>query len=169
MQVKDVQRATQRETAAALGVTTRTIRGWHEYGIPRNEDLTYSIPAVVAWRIAVESERADSSINGNENSPAIERWRTARAILAELDVQERKRELIPVSEVGRDIGVLIEWFKTGLLGQGNKLAATMAALDRPEDCCLELDRENRELLADLKAGLERLIAADEGELVEVSP
>jgi hypothetical protein len=45
-----LQRLTQRETAVAHGVASRTIRRWTELGMPRRRDGAYSLPQTIRWR-----------------------------------------------------------------------------------------------------------------------
>jgi len=47
----DFSRLSQRELAEAHGVTTRTIRKWSHWGLPRNPDQTYVLSETIAWRL----------------------------------------------------------------------------------------------------------------------
>ena len=76
------------------------------YGIPF-ADTPIDLPAVVvalhdflatnAFRLA--GENGEDALLGGANSPALERYREARAKLAELDLQEREKDLLPAAEV----------------------------------------------------------------------
>ena len=43
----------QEQMAEAHAVSVRTIRTWTGWGMPRNEDGTYSVPATWKWRLQV--------------------------------------------------------------------------------------------------------------------
>lgn len=162
MEIRDTKKVTQAQIAELFGVSGPAIRKWEtDAGCPRNRDRSYDLGAVIAWRVTLESGRATDSIEANgDAADALERWRSARAGIAEIDFAERKRSVIPAHEVRRVVTGMVSVFKAQLFAQPGKLAATLAALDRPEDCQAELDRENRELLADIQQGVSDLIHGD---------
>jgi hypothetical protein len=43
-------RLSQQQLAEAHRCSTRTIREWQQWGMPRNEDGTYNLPETYAWR-----------------------------------------------------------------------------------------------------------------------
>lgn len=47
----DFQRLSQGQLAEAHRRSTRQIREWTRWGMPRNEDGTYHLARTVAWRI----------------------------------------------------------------------------------------------------------------------
>ncbi len=159
MQVKDIHKATQRETAAALGVNSRTLRGWHDSGCPRNGDLSYSIPDVIGWRVAVAEARADET--GNGDSPELEKWRRARRELAELDLHERRRELVRADVVRGGAARAGAAFASALRGIGPRLAMRLAAMDDPNDIDEELTVEAERVIGDLNANMGRICAGGE--------
>ena len=145
---------TQTIVATIFGVSPRAVRKWEiDKGCPRNADGTFNLRDVVAWWQTEYDERL-AALETDAQSDWLEKKREYEAKLKELDLNERKRELIPAPFVRRGVATVIEAFKRNLLGQPTKLAATFASLDRPEDCQAELEREHRELLEDLKRGLE---------------
>lgn len=148
---------TQTIVAAIFGVSTRAVRKWEqERGCPRNADGTFNLRDVVAWWQKEYDERL-AAVEADATSDWLEEKRMWEAKLKEVDYQERVKEVIPAPFVRRGVATVIEQFKRGLLGQPTKLAATLASLDRPEDCQSELEREHRELLEDLKRGLEAIV------------
>ena len=76
------------------------------YGIPFGE-AEIDLPAVVralhdflaANRHKLAGASGDDPLLAGVNSPALERYRSARAKLAELDLQERENQLLPLDKV----------------------------------------------------------------------
>ena len=94
MRINDVTRAPQTAVALLFSVSTSAVRQWQE--CPRNDDKTYDLPAVVAWRLdQIEHDGAVAVARGE----AAERFRAAKADLAELDLAERRGELISVTDM----------------------------------------------------------------------
>ena len=103
--IADISHAKQIEVSRAFDVATRNVRKWQ---CPRNVDGTYVIPAVVAWRVeeAVQAARIEAGadvdpllVGGNKGSVALERYRTAKAELAEMDAARKREELLPADDV----------------------------------------------------------------------
>src|SRR5690349_13599116 len=64
------------------------------------------ITALVAeaeGKAKIDAARGDALLLSGSDSPALERYRTARATLAELDVSERKNDLVPSAILQRFI------------------------------------------------------------------
>jgi hypothetical protein len=119
--VKDVRRASQRELAAALGKSASAVGKWQ--GIPRQEVGTakgkrvyYNIPEVIehlakqreAEAVAKDRRKAEQEMSGGDNDlesgtldKGMARYRLARAEMAEMDLAERRRELLPLEELRR--------------------------------------------------------------------
>lgn len=160
MRLQDTEKVSQLQVARLLGVAPRTLRTWsNEHGCPRRDDGDYDLAQVFAWRLEREAEQAEAMLGSvAASSDAIERWRLARAELAELELSTKRSEMIPAAAVKRDVGTIVEHFKAKLLGLPNKCAAALASFDKPEDCFDELTREMYELLDDLRTGFLKLIA-----------
>lgn len=85
---------TRNHVAQAFDVSARTVSNWLEAGCPRKPNGRYCLKDVIQWKIdELEAEVA------NVDSPALERYRTARAELAELELEERRGQLAPVEQV----------------------------------------------------------------------
>jgi phage terminase Nu1 subunit (DNA packaging protein) len=96
------------QTIAATGIitiTTHTIGNFVEAGLPENKDRTLDIRKVCAFLILQRRQRiekvADVELAGPP-SYTLERWRRARAKLAELDLAARKGDLVKLAEVKRE-------------------------------------------------------------------
>lgn len=93
-QAADMSRLMQQDAARLLGVTVRTLQRWGD--APRNADKTYDARKLVAWRLSQEAAVNDALLAVGTDSPALERYRTARAELAELEVATKRGELVDV-------------------------------------------------------------------------
>jgi hypothetical protein len=89
----------QSATAYVVGLVPRSFR---DTDAPRNEDGTYDLAAVYRW--GTERATDDPLLTGGD-SPNLERYRKAKAELAEMDAAERRGQMA-------DIGSLCEWFLT---------------------------------------------------------
>jgi len=99
-------RLTQKQVAELFTVTTRTVRNWT--AAPRNSDGSYSLSAVIAWRL--ELERGNQTEDGvllsamsPQDKARLLKARADReehaAALAGLQVAERTGELVPLTEL----------------------------------------------------------------------
>ena len=86
-QIEVMQQLSQKATAWLLDLD-RTAMWGSRSDCPRNEDDSYDASAVMKWRLSQnQSMGTDSLMDGND-SPALERYRAAKAIEA-----ERKNDL----------------------------------------------------------------------------
>ena len=68
-------------------------------GAPRNQDGSYDARALIAWRLERDIENSESDpLMAGSNSPALERFRSARADREELELAVRREQLIDVEE-----------------------------------------------------------------------
>jgi hypothetical protein len=88
----------QGAAAAIVGLSARTFR---DSDAPRNADGTYDARELARW-IRKTSTQSDDLLAGGD-SPALERYRIARAQSAELDLSERRGKLV-------DVDAMAEWF-----------------------------------------------------------
>ena len=87
------------QLSQALGKHRSTIHRLIKLGLPRNSDKTFSLPKVVDWLCAREREGLRDDVD--QNSPALERFRMARAELAEIELEERRGQFMPLPEIER--------------------------------------------------------------------
>lgn len=84
-------------------MTPRTLRDWEKSGIgfPRNENGTYSGPAIVSWLVSRKSGE-----DGDELDPQKERARRDKEMADKLALEnaERRGELVVLSEVVEHFG-----------------------------------------------------------------
>lgn len=84
---------------AAAWLVDRAARTFRDSGAPRNDDGTYDASKVVEWirAISAPAVEGDPLLSGAD-SPALERYRAARADLAEMDAAERRGQLVNMEE-----------------------------------------------------------------------
>ena len=91
----DVSRLPQAEIVSLCGITRATLGDWQRRGCPRNRDGTYDGPRVMAWRLAeLERRIADARRLSALDAVRVRRGRLA-AESAELDLAQRRGELLP--------------------------------------------------------------------------
>lgn len=91
----------QAQIAALFSVAPRTVREWHEKGLPRRPNGTYDGPECVAWYV--------NYVTGDDLDLNRERARlaAAQATKTELAIAESRAELLPRSRVLADVGEYI--------------------------------------------------------------
>ena len=92
--IPNIERCSQGALAYVFGISRQAVAQWK--GVPRNADGSYSLPAVVAWKMSNLAADADL---GSGDSPQLERYRAAKAGLAELELHERLKSLVSRSQV----------------------------------------------------------------------
>lgn len=132
---------TQAEVAKAFGVKKRTIEYWVENGMPRQEDGTYSLLDIAGWRATPKEEPKPKEDDEWQN-----KYREYKARLAELNLAEKRGELISREEVDAANVAKVLAVKRALLAIPKQIAPSLAG------------REAREIQARLTARLEEVIA-----------
>jgi phage terminase Nu1 subunit (DNA packaging protein) len=106
----------QRDLASAVGVDQSTVQQWIRAGFPRTKAgknrFAYCIPCAVAWRLSGRDVKAEAVAAlddlmagaGAGASPALERYRLARAIAAEWDNEQKKGSLVARDKVHDGLG-----------------------------------------------------------------
>lgn len=88
------------DAARAFGVSRQAVAQWK--GAPKNEDGTYHLPKLIAWRVEqVRLQLVDADLQGD--SPALERLREAKADLAELDLAQRQQQVVLVEDMREQV------------------------------------------------------------------
>jgi hypothetical protein len=91
---------TQTAAAYVIGYTPRFLR---DNSAPRQADGTYRLLPLVAWALERAKQNAVSDPLLVGDSPNLERYRKAKAELAEMDAAERRNQLI-------DVSALCDWW-----------------------------------------------------------
>jgi phage terminase Nu1 subunit (DNA packaging protein) len=84
------------EAAAAIGIHPRTLATWIKQGAPGRTADGYDVGGLQSWR--ADKDAPDPLMAGTV-SPALERYRVARAKLAELELREKRKQWWPADQV----------------------------------------------------------------------
>lgn len=106
----------QPELSRAIGVPYDTIKGWCRRGLSKDSPKGYSIAHVWNWYHTEgpgreKPQAGDPLLEADGDSPGLERYRLAKAEHAELDLAERRKELISVAELRQLLGWLLSPIK----------------------------------------------------------
>jgi len=93
----DFSKLKQSDAAAAIGVSTRTLRRWEEDGCPRNADGSYNLPAIVEWLLNREGREANPE--DAESSKWLSLYRKERYLLAKIEREKTEGELIAKADI----------------------------------------------------------------------
>ncbi len=91
-QISTLSTLSQGAAAHLVGLSTRTLR---DSDAPRNSDGSYSGRDLLSW--FAHQASGDVTLGAPTDSPGLERYRMARAKMAELDLAIRRGELIEVA------------------------------------------------------------------------
>ena len=117
------------DLAAAIGKTRATIHNWvKNENLPRNKDKSFNLPAVINWMIDREIFNGQGAAAAD--SPALERYREARAAMVELDLKARKGELIESEEVYRQWALRVAELASGLEFLADRLPPLLVGQER---------------------------------------
>lgn len=104
--------------AEVMGVSIKTIGVWEQKGLSKERRGWWDIAKAIAWR------------NGQNGPPVIAnkmeaetRLKIAKASLAELELQLKNGELIPLSIVNERLGTLFSEIRTSFLSIGDYIMA----------------------------------------------
>jgi phage terminase Nu1 subunit (DNA packaging protein) len=143
------------ELARAFGVSTTAIDNWLSRGCPfeaapdrPGKAYRFSLPAVVQWRTERLTETAATAGDCDLNE-AKRRRAVAEAELAEIDLAERRRDLLPRSDVDAAVIGAFARVRARLLAVPTKVAAEAAATTEPATVERLLDSAVHEALAEL--------------------
>ena len=107
----DISTLSQKQAAALLTVTPRTLRDWQaeDAAIPRNGDGTYPGPELIQWWF---SKQAGSELDLNAERARLAK---AQADKTEIEVAVRAGELAPVADIANWYGDHIERCRSRLI------------------------------------------------------
>lgn len=116
----DFKHLSQKMLAKAIGVSPRTIRLWAEDDVPRNDDGSYDIRAVIDWLID-RAKRSQRLKHDPEAEKWLDEWRKEQALRAKLDRLRAEGSLIPRDEVIQIWAWRLKELMTGLVGLAERL------------------------------------------------
>jgi phage terminase Nu1 subunit (DNA packaging protein) len=108
--MRDFSAVTAAEVAGLFGITVQALDAWRRTGCPCSKEdgrRSFDLGAVIRWRRERDQAMAPPAgldpalIGDSSGSPALERYRLAKAKSAELDLQLRKGQVIEVVAANR--------------------------------------------------------------------
>lgn len=148
---------TQTELAEILGVSARTIRTWQKEGMPAGGDRTrrkYDTRACLTWVLENKFGDRPTEVDGEPPDPSYKearaREKAAKAQVAELDLMERKGELIPVSVYKDELADVLTSVRSRLLNLPGRLSRELADASDPEAAERIVEQGVREALEELQ-------------------
>ena len=121
----------QTELMALTGKSARTLMRWQREGMPRAKDKTYDLAQV--WNWVEEHLRTTARPVAEGKSPEWERFRAAKADMAEMQLEKLRGELMPRAEVESGLRARAAALKRGLLGLPRALAPMLAIMTEPRE------------------------------------
>lgn len=143
---------TKSELAASLGLKPRQIDNLVVEGMPRRKvgrSWIYG-PDAEAWYWRRKVEAVGSAKKGQLDAARMRR-ELAQAELAELEVAQRRGDLVPLVDAKREVGRLAELVRARLVAAPGRFAHRWQASRSHQDAQQVLDEVMREILVDLKA------------------
>lgn len=123
----DFRQLSLRHAADALNVTDRTLHRWVAEKCPRNENGSFDLAKISEWLIS----RATGA-GGMQLEAQRARLAGAQAERAELDLAERKGELMNCEDAAREWGGLVLAARNRMRGLPTTLAPVFAGMDNAE-------------------------------------
>lgn len=145
------------ELAAHLDVTRQTVDRWLKAGCPyvtkadrdAGKEWELDLAAVVDWRKDREVEKAIGTASGATIDEAKRRKTAAEAELAELDLAERRGQVVAVAAVMKFFGDQVSSARARLLALPTKAAPLMVPITDVVEAREQLDAIVRECLNEL--------------------
>ena len=109
---------------AAAWLTSTNARVFRDKFAPHNPDGSYNAQAIAKW-LQESTPTSDDPLLAGSDSPNLERYRAAKANLAEMDAAERSGRLV-------DVDVFTEWFANEVAGPLRRATAVLAARFGPD-------------------------------------
>jgi hypothetical protein len=104
---------------AAAWIVGQSARTFRDSDAPRNTDGTYNAAALASW-LRNGAVQSDDPLLAGSDSPNLERYRAAKADLAEMEAAERRWQLI-------DADQLAEWWTTEIASPIRRATDTLLA------------------------------------------
>lgn len=148
---------TQKEASKRLGISAKQLRRLtKKHDAPRNDDGSYPWPEVVDWYKDFKQDEAlrRRGINREAGEADYEqaraREKAAKADMAELELLERKGELIPVQVYKDELASVLTSVRSRLLNLPGRLGRELAPEMKPEEAEQIVEQGVREALEELQ-------------------
>ena len=137
------------QTAELLGISTKWLRELAQRGVLPRANGAYPWPAVrVAFNSYLEGK--------TEGQPEALKVARARLVeiqrkIAELDLGQKRGELVPIDEIRREVGERLERIRTRLLNAPGKYATQWSACKDYPEAQRQLEQIMLEVLAEVRS------------------
>lgn len=131
------------ELAELLGLSTQMINKLEKDGMPKHSRNRYHAPKCVQWYVGTWKHRAAAA--GSADSPDAQRYQSARAARAELELKEYASRLVDADLTVEAFNKLAAIFVSALDNLPSRFAAELAALNSPSEIEEILDNERRRI------------------------
>lgn len=111
--------------ADIMHVSTNTLGMWERQGCPKEKRGWYDIKAVVGWRGRLIGVQGGEDSNVAKKITADTRLKEAKAQMAELELQQKSGELVPLALVEQVVGEKFADIRTSMLSIGDLIMAEM--------------------------------------------
>ena len=139
----------QNDVALFCGVSLASVQGWAKQGMPGRpgaydvQEVVQWLRSVGPWRQHARPEEDDPDLAGGPDSPGLERYRLAKAAIAELELEQRKASLLSRDKART---ALVRWASIirrlgERLGKRYGPEATLTVNDALSECQLVVDHD----------------------------
>jgi hypothetical protein len=135
--------------AEVLGVSLVTVFDWAKKGMPKLSRGKFDVRACTAWLLARKEAEHQAKLNNLSLDEAERRFRNAKAELAEMELAERRGELVEADAVREMWDKHISAAKTQLLSIPARVAVTLLACKSAEEVHAALETNIRDCLDEL--------------------
>lgn len=111
--------------ADIMHVSTHTVGVWERQGCPKEKRGWYDIKAVVGWRGRLLGVQGGEDNTVTAKLTADTRLKEAKAKMAELELQQKSGELVPLALVEQVVGEKFADIRTSMLSIGDLIMAEM--------------------------------------------
>lgn len=146
---------TQREAARRLAITPKQLRRLtKQHGAPRNDDGSYPWPEVADWYKGFKQDevlrRRGIDLEDMSYEQARARKEAAKAAQEELDLMERREQLIPLDVHVDRIADVAQQIRSRLMNLPGRYARELASAEDPEEATRLIEQGVRECLEELQ-------------------
>lgn len=158
------------ELARICGVSLPSIDQWTARGCPYLESpregakgWLFDTSVVIAWRERMAAQAVQSDTRRIDLNEANRRKTAAQAALAELELAEKRGEVVRVDDAARIAGEGYTRVRARLLAMPGRLAPLLAIADTAEECKDLVEGAVTEALAELAVGMDEDDSGDDRE------
>lgn len=111
--------------AEIMHVSPKTVGTWEQQGCPKEKRGWYDIKAVIGWRGRLIGVQGGEDSSVAKKLTADTRLKEAKAKMAELELQQKSGELVPLALVEQVVGEKFADIRTSMLSIGDLIMAEM--------------------------------------------